>query len=82
MDCHISLKGGLHIWIQYMEGDYLLRIGRQRVEPSAVEWRTVLNNWMWVINRLPDRTEEKMWFFLSARIPDRKVVQLGFDALN
>lgn len=70
-ETHISLKGGLHIWIAYKDG-YTLRIGRQKVEPSAIEWRTVLNSWPWTTHaQATTSTQPPNWFYLSASIPDR-----------
>ena len=79
-DIHLALKGGLHIWIKYLPsdrgGDYSLRIGRQRVKPSRDEWRTVLNSWMWPVQRPPLETTDGATSILSALIPDRKMQQL------
>lgn len=79
-DIHIALKGGLHIWISYMlsasgTGDYFLKLGRQRVEPSAIEWRTVLNNWMWTTNAHNTIHANEGWVYRSALIPDRETRQ-------
>jgi hypothetical protein len=73
---HDALKGGLHIWIEYKDAQYFLKIGRRGCVPSAVEWRTVLNAWMWPVTRSPDEsTQAPDWFYLSASIPDRRVAE-------
>jgi hypothetical protein len=77
---HDALKGGLNIWIEYKDGQYLLKIGRRGCAPSAVEWRTVLEAWMWSVVRSPDEsTQAPDWLYLSALIPDRRAEQLPLE---
>lgn len=77
-ETHLSLKGGLHIWIGYLAVTkaYTLRLGRQHVQPSNVEWKTVIANWIWNAHaQAGASTAPPHWNYLSANIPDREIKQ-------
>lgn len=71
---HLTLKGGLHLWMTFNGADKIkFSIGRKQIPPSFTEWNTCCTHWPYPLLGIPLPTksadEHEINHYLTGFIP-------------